>query len=140
QEIVDANNQLVEEEAASCHLLLDKLRKTSDSTVSATINQLEAEANADTIILCARKLLTRSLFPQTEQLLKHAIDTYDHLKLTSHQRAADLKLLLAETLLLEQKLTEVRPLLLQALTIRQQAGDQDNPEVVKKLVKAYLKL
>ncbi|GAH54199.1 unnamed protein product, partial [marine sediment metagenome] len=70
----------------------------------------------------------------------HAIVTFDHLKLENHQKSAEFKMLLAEDLVLQQRLTEVRPLLLQALAIRKQAPNSQNPEVIRKLVKAYLKL
>ncbi len=140
QEIVATNNQLVRDEVYACEQMLQSLQRSSDSTTSATMNQLEAEANADTIMLCARKLLARSMFAEAEQLLYHAIVTFDHLKLASHQKTADFKLLLAETLTLQQRLPEVRALLVQVNNIRKQAPDLSNPESARKLVKSYLRL
>lgn len=140
QEIVEVNTSLVEEEVSNAEAMLKKLAQVSDSSVTTTMNQLEAEANADTVILCAKKLLARSLFSQAEKLLSHAIVTYDGLKLENHQKTAEFKSLLAECLLLQQRLTEVRPLLLDALKIRKQAPDADSPDATRKTIKAYLKL
>ncbi len=140
QEIIELNTSLVEEEVSAAESMLQKLAKVSDSTVTTTMNQLEAEANADTVILCAKKLLARSLFSQAEKLLSHAIVTYDGLKLENHQKTAEFKSLLAECLLLQQRLTEVRPLLVDALKIRKQAPDPESHEAILKTIKAYLKL
>lgn len=140
QEVLDLNTQLVLEQMKICERQLKELRKTSDSTVTATMNQLEAEANADLVLSCARTLLARSLFAESEKLLVYAIKTFDNLKLENHQKTADFKLLLAECLMLEQRLSEVRPLLLDALKIREQAPDSESPQAVKRLVKAYLRL
>jgi serine/threonine-protein kinase len=141
QQIDALSLQQIQEELESCQELLQNLHASSQSTVSSTLSQLEAEANADTIIMCARKLLARSMYHDAEKLLVHAIDTFEHLKLSNHQKISDFKIALAECLILQQRLREVRPLLDQALTIRKQAPDlEHNPHAQKKLAKAYLKI
>lgn len=129
------------EEAAGCEQLLRNLQVPSQSGVSNTVNQLEAEANAEKVNICARNLLSRSLFSQAEQLLAHAISTFDRLKLTSNQKSADFRMLLSECLVLQQRLPEVRPLLVEALKIRQQVPDMaHNPQAERNLVRSYLRL
>ncbi|MBX9688651.1 MAG: protein kinase [Candidatus Obscuribacterales bacterium] len=141
QEIVAVNTEIVKDELNATLQMLRNLQKGSGSTVTATMNQLEAEANAENVMLVARKLLARSLFADAERLLVRAIDTFDHLKLTNHQKSADFKILLADCLVLQQRMSEVRPLLLQALQIREQAPDlKKSQDASRKLIKAYLKL
>lgn len=140
QEIITLNSELVLEEVAHCEQMLSSLKKESSSSVSRTMNQLEAEANADTVLMCSKKLMTRSMFSEAEKLLKHAIATFDHLNLDNHQKTADFKMILAECLLLRQKLSEVRPLLVDAVRIREQTPDLQNPLAVKHLVRARLRL
>ncbi len=140
QEIIAVNTQLVLDEVAHCEKLLANLKNTKEGSVEATMYQLEAEANADTVVLCVKKLLARSMFLKSEQLLNDAINTFDSLKLASHQKTAEFKTLLAECLILQQRLTEVRPLLQDALKIRKQAADLKSPEAKRKLARAYLRL
>lgn len=140
QEITTANTNLVLEEVNTCMSRLDELRKTSESSVATTMNQLEAEADADSVILCAKKLLARSLFKKSDELLSKAIETFDKLKLENHQKTSDFKSLLAETYLLQQRMGEVRPLLEQALEIRKQAPDLQGPAASKRLARAYLRI
>lgn len=139
-ELIEITNKLVLEEVAVCETLLANLKKNSDSSVGTTMNQLEAEANAEKILLCAKKLLSRNMFAEAEKLLSHAIGTFDHLNLDNHQKTADFKSLLAECLILTQRLPEVRPLLVDVLRIREQAPNPDSPQASKNLVKALLRI
>ena len=139
-EIVTVNTEQVMEEVERAKKLLDNLRAHSDSSVSTTLNQLEAEANADFILLCVRKLIARSLFSDAEKLLLQAISTFDHLNLTNHQKIADFKTMLAVCLELQQRLPEVRPLLVESLKIRKEGADMNNVRSLRPLIKAYLKL
>lgn len=139
-EIVTVNTEQVMEEVERAKKLLNNLRAHSDSSVSATLNQLEAEANADFILLCVRKLIARSLFADAEKLLLQAISTFDHLNLTNHQKIAEFKTMLAVCLELQQRLPEVRPLLVESLKIRKEGADMSNIRSLRPLVKAYLKL
>ena len=141
QQIDALNTQQVQDEVKNCEQLLDSLKASSLSGKTTETSQLEAEANGESVILCSRKLMARSMFSEAEKLLTHAITTFDHLKLANHQRISDFQMNLAECLLLQQRLGEVRPLLLQALNIREKAPDlEQNPHSQKKLIKAYLKL
>ncbi len=139
-EIVTVNTEQVMEEVDRAKKLLNNLRAHSDSSVSATLNQLEAEANADFILLCVRKLIARSLFTDAEKLLLQAISTFDHLNLTNHQKIAEFKTMLAVCLELQQRLPEVRPLLVESLKIRKEGADMTNVRSLRPLIKAYLKL
>lgn len=139
-EIVTVNTEQVMEEVDRAKKLLNNLRAHSDSSVSATLNQLEAEANADFILLCVRKLIARSLFTDAEKLLLQAISTFDHLNLTNHQKIAEFKTMLAVCLELQQRLPEVRPLLVDSLKIRKEGADMNNVRSLRPLIKAYLKL
>jgi serine/threonine protein kinase/tetratricopeptide (TPR) repeat protein len=139
QQIDALNTQEAREDEASCEQLLANLQSAPRSAAPAM--QLEAEANADKILSCAKKLLARSLFGEAEKLLVHAINTFDQLKLSNNQKFSEFKMYLAECLMLQQRLPEVRPLLAQALKIRQDAPDlAQNPRSQRNLVKAYLKL
>ena len=140
EEIVTANTNLVLEEVNVCMELLDKLSKSSESAVSITQNQLEAEANSDSVIMSAKKLMSRSLFKKADDLLSKAIATFDKLKLSNHQKVSDFKSLLAENYILQQRLVEVRPLLVSALEIRKQAPELQGPAASKRLARAYLRL
>lgn len=140
QEITTTNTLQVLEEVKACEDMLANLRKSSESTVTATMNQLEAEANGEKVSLCAKKLLARSLFDKAEQLLQTAIATYENLKLENNQKTADFKALLAECMILQQKLTGVHKLLEDALKIRNGAPDVDSPFSVKRRARAYLRL
>ena len=140
EEIVTVNTEQVMEEMQQAQALLNTLQAKASTSVSNTLNQLEAEANADRILLVVRKLIARSLFDDAEKLMLHAIKTFDHLKLANHQKIAEFKTMLAVCLELQQRLPEVRPLLVQALKIREEGVDLNNPRSVKPLIKAYLKL
>jgi tRNA A-37 threonylcarbamoyl transferase component Bud32 len=139
-EIVTVNTEQVMEEVGRAQKLLETLRAKSNSSVDATLNQLQAEANADVILLCVRKLIARSLFTDAEKLLLQAISTFDHLNLANHQKIAEFKTMLAVCLELQQRLPEVRPLLVESLKIRKEGADMHNVRSLRPLVKAYLKL
>ena len=141
-EQIDAlNMQQALEEVTACERVLKNLQISSKTSVATTINQLEAEANADRLLACARKLLARSMFNEAEKLLVHAIDTFEHLKLTNNQKTADFMTCLSDCLILQQRLPEVRPLLVQSLKIRECTSElNQNTRTEKDLVKAYLKL
>ena len=139
-EISTTNTMLVLAEVKASEELLAKLKKSSPSSVTSTMNQLEAEANAESVLLSAKKLMARSLFSKAEVLLKDALDTYSQLKLDTTQRAADFKSLLGECLNLQQRLSEVRPYLSDALEIRKNAPDKNTPTAERRLAKAYLRL
>jgi serine/threonine protein kinase len=141
QQLDALNTQEALEDAASCQRLLKELQARPQSAASAAANQLEAEASADKILSCARKLLARMMLSDAEKLLTKAIATFDELKLSNNQRTSDFKMHLAECYLLQQRLPEVRPLLIQSLKTRQEAPDLDsNPQSQRNLARAYLKL
>lgn len=140
EELVTVNTQQVMEEVAQAERMLANLRKNAGSAVSSTMSQLEAEANADRILLCVRKLIARSLFNEAEKLLAKAINTFDHLKLANHQKSADFKTMLAVCYELQQRLQEVRPLLVESLKIRKEGADMKSPRSIRPLIKSYLKL
>jgi serine/threonine protein kinase len=114
---------------------LDSLQNASVESVSATMNRLRAEANADRLISLARRLSAFELHAQEEKLLEKGIKVYGDVAGEDYVKLADLNTLLADCILSLQRTPEVRPLLMRALDIRRNAEGDDATATIRCLLK-----
>lgn len=119
---------------------LRTLKTASESGVQSTMNQLEAEANANRVLLSSKRLYSRGYYKLQEGLLKEAIGVFEHLRIHRNEQVAEFKTDLAGCMIAQQKLTAVRPLLQDALKIRQEQFDEAHQDSIKKLIQSYLKI
>lgn len=140
QEIVQIQQELALAEMKLAKDFVEQLYKTGESNVARSKAQLEAESNAGLILMVSKKLFGRSLFSQCEDLLKDSIHAFEQVGVRDSSNMAEMKLMLADCLLRQQKFEEIRPLLVSALNIRKSQPEQDNPAVLKVTVAAMLRL
>lgn len=140
QTIANILTEQVMAQARDTKAKLKDLASASQSGVETTMNQLEAEANANRVMLCSKRLSSRGLYSQQESLLREAIRVFEHLRIHENDQVADFKTALADCLSVQQRMLEVRPLLIDALKIREQNLDKTNPTSLRKLIGSYLKL
>jgi len=115
--------------------LLNAMIKPDLSGVAKLNNKLVAEAMLPSVIATAGKLYGRGLYFELEQLLKKAIDIDDNLLGTDSLAIAQLDTKLADGLIAERKMPEVRPLLVNARRIRNEHASDDPAEYVRALNK-----
>ncbi|MBY0357232.1 MAG: serine/threonine-protein kinase [Candidatus Obscuribacterales bacterium] len=140
QELIDLATQETLAELKDTKARLRSLKKSSESGVRSTINQLEAEANTSRVLMTSQRLHARGLYRQEESLLKEAITVFQRLRIHKNEQVAEFKLALADCLKAQQKLPDVRPLLFEALNIREDYADLGSNQSTQNLIKAYLKL
>ncbi|HEY9719446.1 MAG TPA: serine/threonine-protein kinase [Trichormus sp.] len=114
---------------------LNALSTTDASNVGRANAKLIAEAQLATIVSTGNKLMGRTLFPEMEQLLRTAIQKYERLLGKDSIAVAQLDAKLAEGLIAERKIPEVRPLLLNARRIYKQTASDNPVEYVRVLNK-----
>jgi eukaryotic-like serine/threonine-protein kinase len=114
---------------------LDSLSSASVESVSATMNRLRAEANAERLIGLARRLHSFDLFEKEEKLLEKGIKVYTLVAGEDYLKLSDLYTLLADCIMSLQRTPEVRPLLVNALEIRLKAEGDTDVSTVRALLK-----
>lgn len=119
---------------------IEELAQPTSSESKKATNKLAALANANRVMLCSKRLYSRSVYKQDEVLLKQAISAFERLQLGQSDPVASFKTALADALIAQQRLDEVRPLLLDALKIRQAARADGSPRSLREVIKAELKL
>ena len=92
-----------------------------------------AVANANHVIMTAKKLHTRAMYEREETLLRKAVFVFNRLGLKDNEHMADFKTNLADCLAAQQKSQDVRPLLADALRIRQAIAGIDDYNNLPKL-------
>ena len=114
-------------------------RPTASESKKAT-NKLAAVASANRVMLSSRRLYSRGLYQQEEALLKQALSTFERLQLKQSDPVANFETAMADTLIAQQRLDEVRTFLVDALNIRQTNATDGTPGALRERIKAGLKL
>jgi serine/threonine-protein kinase len=112
---------------------LNAFSATDTSNVGRANSKLVAEAQLSAIVSTGNKLIGRGLFAEMEQLLHTAIQKYEGLLGKDSLAVAQLDTKLAEGLVAERKIPEVRPLLLNARRIYKQTASDNPVEYVRTL-------
>lgn len=119
---------------------LNQLSASSSSSVQLTENQLEAQAIARDITDLAGRLLSNGRLGRDEALLRQALLTYKRLGMAQRAEVADFDIALANCLHASQRLSEIRPLLVDALEIRRATRIDASTQSTHKLIRALLRL
>jgi tRNA A-37 threonylcarbamoyl transferase component Bud32 len=129
------------EDLNETRMMLDKLKKAKVGGIAGSMSQAQAKANASRVLLMAKRLQMRSAYPIEETLLNEAIKIYNGLDLNEQDSIADFKAMLADCLILQQRLTKVRPLLADSLEIHQRIEERDKTTFARReLINSWLKL
>ncbi|HEY9791843.1 MAG TPA: serine/threonine-protein kinase [Candidatus Obscuribacterales bacterium] len=138
----DFNNVQAKQSLADTERVKAMLTSLRDQAAKGMINQAEAHASMTMIIDSAKRLHARGYYATEEALLTDAIGTLKRLDMAERPETAELKLVMADCLTAQQKLPQVRPLLVDALeTYRRVAVLPDSKvQTNKALIRAYLKL
>jgi tRNA A-37 threonylcarbamoyl transferase component Bud32/tetratricopeptide (TPR) repeat protein len=141
-----ANKDVLNIEAKQSLAETEKVKATlaslRDQASKGVINQAEAHANTNLVIVAAKKLQGRGWYASEEALLNDAVETFKTLDMRNRGETAELKLQLADCLMAQQKMPQVRPLLLEALDIYRRIvnNPKSRPHAKKALIRCYLKL
>jgi serine/threonine protein kinase len=116
--------EVLKEEAKVMRWLntIDEAAKNGDSFKAAG----NMNANAIRVLTPAKRLHARNKFEREEKLLRHAIRVFTHLGLRENEVVAEFKMTLADCLIAQQRFPEVRPLIVDALKVREAVAGIDN--------------
>lgn len=142
QESVELVRAQIEREVAVIKQQLAAAQNAKDTGTQKTLDQLHAQANAVKILISAKRLASRGMYDEQESLLKLAIDTFEELGLGRSEQVADFNLAMADCLVSQQRMSEVRPLLEQSVEIRKQTSSSLNSSksALKEYIRAELRL
>lgn len=119
------NEDEVYAEVAKATRWLNNIEKAAEKGDSITAAG-NMNANALRVLTPAKKLHSRNKFEHEERLLRHAIQVFTHLGLRENEVVAEFKMSLADCLTAQQKFPQVRPLLVDALRVREAVAGIDN--------------
>lgn len=134
---------LTEQIVAESDEVASKFRGFGEPTDRETERQtdrLHAGADVPRLITSAVRLQSRGLYRQEEALLKTGMDALDRLQMLDSAQMADIDSAMADCLIAQQKLSEVRQYLINAIEIRKKLARPGDVPAKRKYVKALLAL
>jgi tRNA A-37 threonylcarbamoyl transferase component Bud32 len=134
---------LTEQIVAEADEVAGKFRGFAEPSDSQTERQMDKmHAVADTLRLAtsSKRLASRNLFRQEESLLKTGMDALDRLQMNDSSQMADLDALMADCLVAQQRLSEVRPFLVKAEQTRKKLVQEGDITSKRKYAKSLLQL
>jgi serine/threonine protein kinase/tetratricopeptide (TPR) repeat protein len=128
---------------ASVEKMNEKLIQLADSPksgVQLSTSQLETQALSRDVLQLSARLNGSGILGKQEALLRRAIKTYHDLGMVDRAEMADFDIALADCIQASQRLSEVRPLLVDALKIRRATNIVSSAQSNRLLIRSLLRL
>jgi serine/threonine protein kinase len=113
---------------------------TTESEAQKQADRMHAIADVNRLVTATKRVHSRNLFRQEESLLKTGRDALDRLQLSDSTQMADLDELLADCLVSQQRLAEVRAILVDAKEAREKVLSDGSAASKQRFIKTLLQL
>jgi serine/threonine protein kinase len=112
----------------------------TDSEAQKQTDRMHAIADTNRLVTAAKRVNSRNLYRQEESLLKVGKDALERLQLGDTAQMGDLDAVLADCLIAQQRLDEVREVLVDAKEAREHSLSDGSKQSKRKYIKSLLQL